>query len=222
MFSHFWAGSDIRTDFIQYLYFEEIYISSKNSFITSTTSVTILSNEGVGQLNWQLESSDQQCTYIFIIAIDIICKVKFSYYLAQIFFARLALLKELGYFLFQHVATLDHLPVSICLYIWLSIRVIVCLFIHLAVSICVFLCQYHFTVTYLPTHIRLVASWLNQLRTFVFYFYLKKWFPKTETKIVKLSAKCFIRFETFKNAKIRTFYWSIMNIRVALSISLSN
>ena len=37
LFSHFSAGSDIRTNFIQYLNFGEIQISSKKKYIKSTT-----------------------------------------------------------------------------------------------------------------------------------------------------------------------------------------
>ena len=38
LFSHFSAGSDIRTNFFQFLNFGQTYISSKKSFITSTTA----------------------------------------------------------------------------------------------------------------------------------------------------------------------------------------
>ena len=37
LFLHFYAGSDIRTNFIQFLNFWEIWTSSKKSFETSTT-----------------------------------------------------------------------------------------------------------------------------------------------------------------------------------------
>ena len=40
-FSHFYAGSD-RTNFIQFLNFGEIQISSKQSFLTSTTGACLL------------------------------------------------------------------------------------------------------------------------------------------------------------------------------------
>ena len=43
-FSHFCAGSDIRTNFIQFLNFAEFQISSKKSFITSTLGMCLMSN----------------------------------------------------------------------------------------------------------------------------------------------------------------------------------
>ena len=47
LFSHFSAGSDIRTNFFVFVNFGEIQISSKKSFITSTTDLAKFRHLGI-------------------------------------------------------------------------------------------------------------------------------------------------------------------------------